>query len=103
MEKPSLERSQEIAEYIKAILFPLQIMMNAIPIEELEESLKRLEESTSIQRALPFPASQNKASLNEKKNNLYRAIINLMKTQKEVLDHKDPFINEEMLEILGVI
>lgn len=102
IEKITLERSEEISEFVKQILIPTQIMMQIIPIEEMEEMLEKLKDSTSISRALPFPVSQNKADINEKKNDLYAAIINLMKKQKIVLGHKDDFIDEKAMKELGM-
>ncbi len=82
-------RMIRLSELIKPILIDLQLMMREFKIDELKAVINSLEELTSIQRALPFPETQNKADLNKKKNKLMSAIVNLAERQQDVLEHKN--------------
>ena len=101
--KNQKQLSLVIADLIKPILMHLQIMMANISIEDLEETLNKMMDFASTQRAFPFPATQNAADLNEKKNKLFKAILNLVKAQRDVMEHKENVIDDNFLRKAGLL
>ncbi len=107
MSEKTKERSQQIADLLKPILLSLQMFMQEVPIEEMESILSDMEDVTSTLAAWPFPNTLNKAEEMNVKNELFKAMINFMKTQKKVLDFQNKpksFSNgDEVLKAMGLL
>lgn len=102
-DEKEMDLSFKIATLIKPILFHIQLLMKEIPIEDMEHKLEILKDITSTQEAFPFPQTLNQADLNKKKNKVFKCIIDLMKAEKEMLNHENQYITEKELKEIGLL
>lgn len=93
-----------VADQIKMILIPLQLLMQSTSIESMEKLLEQMEETEYTLTALPLPETQNKAELIKKKNHLFKCMIELMKSIDAVMNHVDKAnVGNELLARMGLL
>lgn len=108
MKELTLTESEKIAAIIGPIMNLVDIGLGCEEdlLDMMKRAKERMEESTSMLEAFPFPATMNKGHEQRIKNEIFGAVVNLFQKRKEAIEklkEGKPFAGgEEILKMLGM-